>query len=602
MNNEKKSSGEILGPEDFIRKAANNASTEEWGIGAAATPPVQPEKKSDKKFIIIAVAVLALLLLAFAIVFGFSKCGKDTEEEETTTSATEISDEEDDDDFSIEADIIEVPELKGKSIAQAKKLLNKKNISYEIFEEYSESVPKDEVISQSIDAGTRVTEDTLIYLTVSLGEKVQNQQQGKTDVIEKVIEISYVTMSPSAPVLEIGEDVKISVTIFPAKATEKNYMLISNNNLVASVGEKNTVCAVAPGKATVTAYTPDGRSLGSITVTVKEPGTQPKVTQPKTTQPKVTAPAPTQPKPTAAPVTQPKTTKPQIVKFKVTFDVNGGNVAEASRNIEKDAPYGQLPVPTRNGYTFDGWYTEGGVKVTPTTELAYNRDHTLTARWTPNDFTDWSFSEPPANVSDSQIETRTVYSYRTKETTTSGNSSLGDGWILSETTSTRGDYGSWSSWSKTKPAEQSYRQTETKTVTDKAAYTEYTYGRWVHSCSCSGKYTALQYCTKGHSGTFKTLKTTSALKCIANYGSWAEYKTSDGQLWFRVTNIDGSNYGGDKKIAAVTHTEYRYRDRQEVFTYHYYRWSDWSGWSTTKVESTSDREVRTDIQYRYRPN
>ena len=46
-----------------------------------------------------------------------------------------------------------------------------------------------------------------------------------------------------------------------------------------------------------------------------------------------------------------------------------------------------LPTPTRDGYTFDGWYTEeeGGTQVTnSTTFTARNNDTTLYAHWTPD--------------------------------------------------------------------------------------------------------------------------------------------------------------------------------------------------------------------------
>lgn len=286
---------------------------------------------------------------------------------------------------------------------------------------------------------------------------------------------------------------------------------------------------------------------------------------------------------------------------RVIYDANGGSVSRASITVEKNGTYKDLPTPTRSGYTFNGWYTTGGAKVTSSSDIAYNYDHTLKAKWTEKAYTSWSTSAPPSNIPSSNIKTRTVYSYRDKETTSSTSKLSGD-WILESSVPTVGDYGEWSAWSKTKPAEANNRVIETKTVTDKAAYTEYTYGRWVHSCSCSGKYTALKYCSNGHAGTFKTLKTTSPLNMIINESWGAQYKTSDGQLWFIVDNYSGSNYGGSKKIAAVTHTEYRYRDRVTTYTYNYYRWSDWSSWSTTSYTKSATREVRSRTEYCYRPN
>lgn len=49
----------------------------------------------------------------------------------------------------------------------------------------------------------------------------------------------------------------------------------------------------------------------------------------------------------------------------ITFNANGGTVSEASRMIAYGWQYGQLPVPMRNGYNFEGWYTAqtGGTAV-----------------------------------------------------------------------------------------------------------------------------------------------------------------------------------------------------------------------------------------------
>ena len=54
----------------------------------------------------------------------------------------------------------------------------------------------------------------------------------------------------------------------------------------------------------------------------------------------------------------------------------------ASVELESGAAYGPLPAPTRDGYTFDGWYTavSGGTRVTEQSEVPAS-DHTLYARW-----------------------------------------------------------------------------------------------------------------------------------------------------------------------------------------------------------------------------
>ena len=69
--------------------------------------------------------------------------------------------------------------------------------------------------------------------------------------------------------------------------------------------------------------------------------------------------------------------------YEVTLDANEGRCDVASVAVVFDAPYGQLPVPERDGYTFSGWYTEkeGGTKVDEEAAVTIAGDHTLYARW-----------------------------------------------------------------------------------------------------------------------------------------------------------------------------------------------------------------------------
>jgi len=66
----------------------------------------------------------------------------------------------------------------------------------------------------------------------------------------------------------------------------------------------------------------------------------------------------------------------------VTFDANGGTCSTSSKKLRTGETYGTLPTPTRTGYTFTGWYTSGGSKITSTTTVTTTSNHTLTARWT----------------------------------------------------------------------------------------------------------------------------------------------------------------------------------------------------------------------------
>ena len=71
-------------------------------------------------------------------------------------------------------------------------------------------------------------------------------------------------------------------------------------------------------------------------------------------------------------------------QYTVTFDYNGGTVGTNSQKVTYGRTY-TLPIPTRMGYTFDGWYTAktGGAKVTKDTVVTATANHTLYARWSP---------------------------------------------------------------------------------------------------------------------------------------------------------------------------------------------------------------------------
>ena len=72
-------------------------------------------------------------------------------------------------------------------------------------------------------------------------------------------------------------------------------------------------------------------------------------------------------------------------QYIVTFDPNGGTVSTNSKKVTYNSTYDTLPIPTRAGYTFDGWYTAltGGTKVTEDTVVTATANHTLYARWSP---------------------------------------------------------------------------------------------------------------------------------------------------------------------------------------------------------------------------
>ena len=78
----------------------------------------------------------------------------------------------------------------------------------------------------------------------------------------------------------------------------------------------------------------------------------------------------------------------QIRTYILKFDANGGTVSESERKVYTDDPIGELPVPTRVGHSFAGWFTADGTRVTDKTKMDVVWDIvTLTARWTPLSYT-----------------------------------------------------------------------------------------------------------------------------------------------------------------------------------------------------------------------
>lgn len=117
--------------------------------------------------------------------------------------------------------------------------------------------------------------------------------------------------------------------------------------------------------------------------------------------------------------------------FTANFNANGGTVSETNRTVVYGSTLGILPTPTRDYYTFDGWYTaaDGGEKVTADTVFNSTEDVIYYAHWTINPLSDWvKASELPT---DAKVE-NTKYSYTQRSYTTSGSSSM-SGWTKYDT-------------------------------------------------------------------------------------------------------------------------------------------------------------------------
>lgn len=76
------------------------------------------------------------------------------------------------------------------------------------------------------------------------------------------------------------------------------------------------------------------------------------------------------------------------IESTVNFNPNGGVVDYNNKQVSYDDVYGELPVPTRIGYNFLGWYTavSGGSLVNSETKVSIVSSQTLYARWQPKNY------------------------------------------------------------------------------------------------------------------------------------------------------------------------------------------------------------------------
>lgn len=70
--------------------------------------------------------------------------------------------------------------------------------------------------------------------------------------------------------------------------------------------------------------------------------------------------------------------------MKVSFNANGGACRQISKNVNVGGKYGAMPIPTRSGYTFVGWWAGANretKEITSNSIVDCKYNHTLYAHW-----------------------------------------------------------------------------------------------------------------------------------------------------------------------------------------------------------------------------
>ena len=204
------------------------------------------------------------------------------------------------------------------------------------------------------------------------------------------------------------------------------------------------------------------------------------------------------------------------------------------------------------------------------------------------DWSEWSTS-PVSSSESRKVETKTQYSYKTKDYTSSNTSSL-DGWTLYKVSTDRGE---WSSWSDTPISASSTREVETRQV------------------QIGTRYYIAHYCTgnTGDNDKYKSANYKYHDQCAYHELGWFDslnnFTIVDGTKVLYYPNPNGDKYRCSNSCfyffimdtEDIYKTQYKYRTVYTV--YHFYQWSDWSDYSDTYVSSSGDREVRTRTLYKH---
>lgn len=252
--------------------------------------------------------------------------------------------------------------------------------------------------------------------------------------------------------------------------------------------------------------------------------------------------------------------------YQLIFDAAEGtcDLTEASAICGKE--FGNLPTPKRVGFEFIGWHTEDGTLI-QSSDLApiHFRPVILVAKWKENPVSDWVLA---SEVPEDSLIVDEKWTYDKTQWITSNSSSV-SGYTLdsTKTTSAWGEYGNWSNWSNSAVSASDSRQVETQTIG--ATYkTQYNYSKYAQTSSGGGY-------SGPWAGTWGGIKcqyytergwTDSALSAYSSQtvgGTTFYLYGKSGDTWYNETTR--------QVVVTEAYTQYRYRDRTLVYTYHLFK-------------------------------
>ena len=455
----------------------------------------------------------------------------------------------------------------------------------------SDDAPKGQIIEQSLEEGTTIAQNSTVMVVVSGGQEmtfvpdVQYKLQEEATQLLQDKKLKVVVKEQDSDIVqkgrvisqsvESGENVKVGteVVIYISKGNKKADNTITTNDIVIT---QDIQVEQEKAKPIIEINLPTNKPANNTTTDTKKEETNKKDESDKKEE-------------------------QLVVDTRVTVpNVVGQSQDNASNSI---ASAGLIAIKAQS---FSESVAEGNVisqsiangnKVEPNTTvvIVISKGHEAPSGWT----TDASFTNNPYyNV---QVKTQYRKQTRTRETTTSSNASL-SGWTRDDS-KTVSNWGNWSGWTTTSISANENRQVDTRTITDKQAWTDKVYYYWKSN-------TSLDFLSEHRNG----------------YDEYKEVRESDftaGTMYFWTnfySGLPGYVYGiestrtilgvyyaselwaykGTEYHPAVTHNEYRYRDK--YYTYYFWKYTDWSSWSDWQDSAISGNDtvnVETRTVYLY---
>lgn len=246
--------------------------------------------------------------------------------------------------------------------------------------------------------------------------------------------------------------------------------------------------------------------------------------------------------------------------YTLSFNANGGSVSETSRTATCNTGIGTLPIPTRDYYSFDGWYTAASGGTAVSSSSIFNTATTIYAHWTIHSPIGWvKASEVPSGA---QIVER-KYSYTQRSYTSSSASSL-SGWTKYDTQRT--SWGSTQGPVYSDPSNGSRNVWSEKYVTSSNYKTVYCYYRYAANRTggngAPGKSSSYPnyYTFEFNSPLEKTTNVTFGGK------SWSRWK-----YWYSSSNWVGVYGESTKQVWVSDNYGTRWYYQEPVYTYYYYK-------------------------------